>query len=137
MMPGYPMQPQQQQLQPGPMQPLPFQAGGQVPPPQHMLMQQQPPQQQQLAPPQQQVQPQGAGQPSQAPAPAGPKAVWTEYVDKASGKTYYYNQVTKQSSWTKVSLLLRHATSHGRVARPTSWLPGRGRTAQHPRAARR
>jgi len=27
--------------------------------------------------------------------------VWSEHVDKASGRTYYYNSVTKASSWTK------------------------------------
>lgn len=26
---------------------------------------------------------------------------WTATVDKASGKTYYYNKQTKQTQWTK------------------------------------
>ncbi len=111
MMPGYPMQMQPPpQLQP-PMQPPPFQPGGQIPQQQH-LMQQQPPQQQQMVPPQLQAQPPAAGQPSQGPGQAGAKPVWTEYVDKASGKTYYYNQVTKQSSWTKVRSCQGRAALH-------------------------
>jgi pre-mRNA-processing factor 40 len=57
--------------------------------------QQLPMQQTQQQAPQQQ--PQSQSQPQTAPA----KPVWTEHVDKNSGRTYYYNTVTKQSAWTK------------------------------------
>ena len=98
------------QLHPGQMQPPPFQPGAQMPPQQYQL---QPPQQPQpqllVSPPMQQVpqqqvqaQPLAAGQATAAAGAVAVKSVWTEHVDKASGKTYYYNQSTKQSSWTKV-----------------------------------
>ena len=34
-----------------------------------------------------------------APAPADAAVNWTEQVDPSSGRTYYYNHATQQSSW--------------------------------------
>jgi pre-mRNA-processing factor 40 len=42
-------------------------------------------------------------------APAAAKGVWSEHVDKTSGKTYYYNSVTKASVWTKPQELMTQA----------------------------
>jgi hypothetical protein len=67
-----------------------------------------PPPQQAPQQPLQQAPQQPPAQQPPAQAQAAPKPVWTEYVDKASGKTYYYNQVTRQTSWTKVSLFVHH-----------------------------
>jgi hypothetical protein len=113
MLAGHPMQPPQ--LHPGQMPPQ-FQPGMQGPPPLHP-MQQPPPQQVQplqlLQPQQQQPQaqqPHAAGQAPPGGAPAASKPVWTEHVDKTSGKTYYYNAATKQSSWTKVILRFAHSS---------------------------
>lgn len=44
--------------------------------------------------------------PGKSPAPAEPAAsaagdVWVEKVDAASGRTYYYNKATRQTSWKK------------------------------------
>ena len=51
----------------------------------------------------------------------GLKGVWTEHQDKNSGKTYYYNTVTKQSVWTKPPELKTSLTSTEPVAaKPTS-----------------
>jgi len=41
---------------------------------------------------------------------------WTEHVDKTSGKTYYYNSLTKQSVWTKPAELMTPEEKAGKSA---------------------
>ena len=105
----------------------PGSAPGMGPPPAQMsvsqqmaqLAQQQQQQQQQQPPPQGQQQAGGHQQaaPQQHAADAGgggtqagasgDKTVWTEHTDKNSGRTYYYNKLTRQSVWTKPPEMVR------------------------------
>ena len=86
--------PQQQQQQPQQQQPQGM-TPGQPPGGQDSVQQQQ---QQQQA--QQPAASANAAQ-AQLQAAARSKVPWTEHLDKNSGRTYYYNTVTRQSVWTK------------------------------------
>lgn len=45
----------------------------------------------------------GGGQPPPASEPASSPADWQQLTDPASGKPYYHNRITGQTSWTKPS----------------------------------
>lgn len=45
--------------------------------------------------------PKAPAAPGAPPAPGGLPPDWTEHKDPVTGKTYYYNKLTKETTWEK------------------------------------